>query len=224
MPEVLRTERASFEYAWTEDDFLRCLRQRNCIGMVAEHGRPRRRVHDLRAAQDAAAHPELRRPPGAPADRDRRADGRQADRQAVQPPAAEDHAGGARAEPARPSCSSAAHDFRATQVLRNYYEDSGEDAFQMEYRARPTSRSTSSTVPGQPDRPVRGKLSIARVTWVSHGQAIADERCGRKHWWRAATRRGAGRRDGRSAAGWGCRVPRPPEAPVVFRLPREGGG
>src|SRR5919197_1025838 len=38
MPEVMRTERASFEYAWTEDDFLRCLRQRNCIGMVAEHG------------------------------------------------------------------------------------------------------------------------------------------------------------------------------------------
>lgn len=23
-------------YPWTEDDFLRCLRQRNCIGMVAE--------------------------------------------------------------------------------------------------------------------------------------------------------------------------------------------
>ena len=27
-----------------------------------------------------------------------------------------------------------AQDFRATKVLRNYYEDSGEDAFQMEYR------------------------------------------------------------------------------------------
>jgi ribosomal-protein-alanine N-acetyltransferase len=27
-----------------------------------------------------------------------------------------------------------AQDFRATRVLRNYYEDSGEDAFQMEYR------------------------------------------------------------------------------------------
>src|SRR5262245_56440425 len=36
MPEVLAAERASFEYSWTEDDFLRCLRQRNCIGMVAE--------------------------------------------------------------------------------------------------------------------------------------------------------------------------------------------
>src|SRR5262245_19300665 len=37
MNEVLRAEQLSFEYSWTEDDFLRCLRQRNCIGMVAEH-------------------------------------------------------------------------------------------------------------------------------------------------------------------------------------------
>ena len=37
MPEVLSIERSSFEFAWTEEDFLCCLRQRNCIGMVAEH-------------------------------------------------------------------------------------------------------------------------------------------------------------------------------------------
>jgi [ribosomal protein S18]-alanine N-acetyltransferase len=37
MPEVLRIENESFEFNWTEDDFLACLRQRNCIGMVAEH-------------------------------------------------------------------------------------------------------------------------------------------------------------------------------------------
>ncbi|HEX6986793.1 MAG TPA: GNAT family N-acetyltransferase, partial [Planctomycetaceae bacterium] len=36
MADVLAIERASFEYAWTEEDFLCCLRQRNCIGMVAE--------------------------------------------------------------------------------------------------------------------------------------------------------------------------------------------
>ncbi len=35
MAEVLRIERESFEYHWTEEDFLCCLRQRNCIGMVA---------------------------------------------------------------------------------------------------------------------------------------------------------------------------------------------
>jgi ribosomal-protein-alanine N-acetyltransferase len=38
VPEVLAIEAASFEYAWVEADFLRCLRQRNCIGMVAEIG------------------------------------------------------------------------------------------------------------------------------------------------------------------------------------------
>lgn len=36
MPEVLAIEQASFEFAWAEDDFIRCLRQRNCIGMLAE--------------------------------------------------------------------------------------------------------------------------------------------------------------------------------------------
>ena len=36
MPEVLDIETQSFEFAWTEEDFLCCLRQRNCIGMVAE--------------------------------------------------------------------------------------------------------------------------------------------------------------------------------------------
>jgi ribosomal-protein-alanine N-acetyltransferase len=37
MPEVLLTEGESFEFPWLEEDFIRCLRQRNCIGMVAEH-------------------------------------------------------------------------------------------------------------------------------------------------------------------------------------------
>jgi len=36
MVDVLRIERAAFHTPWTEEDFLACLRQRNCIGMVAE--------------------------------------------------------------------------------------------------------------------------------------------------------------------------------------------
>lgn len=35
MPEILRIEEV-FEFPWSEEDFMRCLRQRNCIGMVAE--------------------------------------------------------------------------------------------------------------------------------------------------------------------------------------------
>lgn len=37
MPEVLRIEQSSFEFPWSEEDFVRSLRQRNCIGMVAEY-------------------------------------------------------------------------------------------------------------------------------------------------------------------------------------------
>ena len=36
MMEVLEIEREAFEFPWGEEDFLCCLRQRNCIGMVAE--------------------------------------------------------------------------------------------------------------------------------------------------------------------------------------------
>ena len=36
MPEVLQIENNCFEFPWTEEDFLRCLRQRNHIGMVSE--------------------------------------------------------------------------------------------------------------------------------------------------------------------------------------------
>jgi len=36
MPHVLGIEQESFEFPWSEEDFIRCLRQRNCIGMVAE--------------------------------------------------------------------------------------------------------------------------------------------------------------------------------------------
>lgn len=38
MPAVLAIEEASFEFPWSEEEFIRCLRQRNCIGMVAERG------------------------------------------------------------------------------------------------------------------------------------------------------------------------------------------
>lgn len=37
IPDVLKIENEGFEFMWSEDDFLSCLRQRNCIGMLAEH-------------------------------------------------------------------------------------------------------------------------------------------------------------------------------------------
>ena len=44
MAEVLDIERQSFEFPWSVEDFIMCLRQRNCIGMVAESGE---KVHGL---------------------------------------------------------------------------------------------------------------------------------------------------------------------------------
>lgn len=37
MAEILSIEAHSFEFPWSEEDFINCLRQRNCIGMVAEY-------------------------------------------------------------------------------------------------------------------------------------------------------------------------------------------
>lgn len=133
MPEVLHTEQHSFEYAWTEDDFLRCLRQRNCIGMVAEHNERvvgfmiyelhKTRLHVL----NFAVNPQFRR----------MAIGGQMVAKLI----------GKLSSHRRSKITLAvrernldaqlffrAEGFKATRVLRNYYEDSGEDAFQMEYR------------------------------------------------------------------------------------------
>lgn len=67
MAEVLAIEAESFEFPWSEDDFIRCLRQRNCIGMVAERDERvvgfmiyelhKNRLHIL----NFAVHPEFRR-------------------------------------------------------------------------------------------------------------------------------------------------------------------
>lgn len=37
MPEVLEIENHSFEFPWSEDDFIRVLRQRSCIAMICEY-------------------------------------------------------------------------------------------------------------------------------------------------------------------------------------------
>jgi len=133
MPEVLRAERASFEFAWTEDDFLRCLRQRNCIGMVAEtddrvigfmiYELHKTKLHIL----NFAVHPHARKA-GIGGQMVAKLVNKLSThrRQRITLAVRE------RNLPAQVFFRG--HDFRATRVLRNYYEDSGEDAFQMEYR------------------------------------------------------------------------------------------
>jgi ribosomal-protein-alanine N-acetyltransferase len=133
MPDVLKTETSSFEYSWTEEDFLRCLRQRNCIGMVAEHDDKvvgfmiyelhKVRLHILNfavapGARRAGIGNQMISKLIAKLSSHRRTKITLAVRESNLPA----------------QLFFRAQDFRATKVLRNYYEDSGEDAFQMEYR------------------------------------------------------------------------------------------
>ena len=133
MPEVLQIEQQSFEYAWTEEDFLRCLRQRNCIGMVAEHGERvvgfmiyelhKQKLHIL----NFAVSPRHRRT------------GVGGQMVAKLISKLSSHRRTRITLEVRETNLPAQlffrkQDFRAMKVLRAYYEDSGEDAFQMQYR------------------------------------------------------------------------------------------
>ncbi len=62
MPEILGIEDRSFEFPWLEEDFIRCLRQRNCIGMVAEHDDRIVGFMIYELHKNRIAHPELCRP------------------------------------------------------------------------------------------------------------------------------------------------------------------
>jgi ribosomal-protein-alanine N-acetyltransferase len=133
MPEVLQTEQESFTYSWSEEDFLRCLRQRNCIGMVAECGERvvgfmiyelhKTKLHIL----NFAVHPAYRR------------HGVGAQMVAKLVSKLSSHRRTRITLEVRETNLAAqlfyrAQDFKAVRVLRSYYEDSGEDAFLMHYR------------------------------------------------------------------------------------------
>ena len=133
MPEVLQTEQESFDYSWTEEDFLRCLRQRNCIGMVAEQGEKvvgfmiyelhKTKLHIL----NFAVHPACRRA------------GVGAQMVAKLISKLSSHRRTRITLEVRETNLPAqlffrAQGFLAVRVLRAYYEDSGEDAFLMQYR------------------------------------------------------------------------------------------
>lgn len=133
MVDVLRIERDSFDFNWTEEDFLACLRQRNCIGMVAEHeGRVvgfmiyelhKTRLHIL----NFAVAPRCRRMNIGAQMIDKLINKlSQQRRQEIVLEVRETNL------PAQLFFQS--QGFRATCVLRNHYEDSSEDAYVMQFR------------------------------------------------------------------------------------------
>jgi ribosomal-protein-alanine N-acetyltransferase len=132
MPEVLAIEHASFEFPWCEEEFLRVLRQRNCIGMVAEYGERvvgfmiyelhKNKLHVL----DFATHPEFRRS----------GVGRQMLVKLVGKLST--HRRTRIALHVRETSLAAQlfyriQGFRATGVIREHYGDTGEDAYLMQY-------------------------------------------------------------------------------------------
>jgi ribosomal-protein-alanine N-acetyltransferase len=133
MPEVLAIEQSCFEYPWQEEDFVRCLRQRNCIGMVAEAGErvigfmvyelQKHRLHIL----NFAVHAQYRR----------RGVGTQMANKLISK-LSHDRRSRIMLEiretnlPAQLFFRTLA--FRAVTVLRQFYEDTPEDAYLMQYR------------------------------------------------------------------------------------------
>jgi [ribosomal protein S18]-alanine N-acetyltransferase len=133
MPEVLQIEQQSFEFAWTEEDFLRCLRQRNCIGMVAEQGEKvvGFMIYELHKAKlhilNFAVHSSHRRV----------AVGSQMVQKLISKLSSHRRTRitlEIRETNLGAQLFFSKQSFKAVRVLRSYYEDSGEDAFLMQYR------------------------------------------------------------------------------------------
>jgi [ribosomal protein S18]-alanine N-acetyltransferase len=136
MPEVLAIEAASFEFAWLEDDFIRCLRQRNCIGMVAEYDDRvvgfmiyelhKSRIHVL----NFATAPDYRRCGiGSQMIAKLAAKLSYQRRSRIILEVRETNLGA--------QLFFRENGFRAVSVLRGYYADTPEDAYMMQYRYRP---------------------------------------------------------------------------------------
>jgi len=136
MPEVLDIEEESFEFPWLEEDFIRCLRQRNCIGMVAEHEDRvvgfmiyelhKNRIHVLNFAVAT--------------DYRRRGVGSQMVAKLIAKLSAQRRTRiilEVRETNLPAQLFFRENGFRAVTVLRAYYEDTPEDAYVMQFRYRP---------------------------------------------------------------------------------------
>jgi len=146
MNEVLAAETGSFEYAWTEEDFLQCLRRRNCIGMVAEHqdrivGFMIYELHKTRLhVLNFAVAPEFRRN-GVGIQMVQKLVGKLGSHRRSKITLA------VRERNLDAQCFFRSQDFKAKRVLRNYYEDSGEDAFLMEFAIETNDDSDDRETP-----------------------------------------------------------------------------
>jgi len=131
--QVLAIEQACFEFPWTEQEFRQCLQQPNCLGIIAEHEdrvvgfvvyeTPKNRIFITNVAVD----PEFQR--------------RHIARQMIQKLVSKmlyQRRQKIMIEIRETNLSALlcfrALGFRASTVLKNFYEDQSEDAYVLQYR------------------------------------------------------------------------------------------
>ncbi len=136
MEEVLANEQASFDDPWTEDDFLRALRQRNVIGMVPVVEPAGEPVVGYMIYALEKTHLELLNFAVGPAYRRRGAGAAMVNKLKSK---LSSHRRAKMGLDCRESNIGAllffkSQGFIASQVLRGYYDDTGEDAIRMVYR------------------------------------------------------------------------------------------
>jgi len=152
MAEVLEIENESFEFPWSEEEFIRCLRQRNCIGMVADcddkvvgfmvYELHKTRLHILNFAVGHAWR--------------RQGIGRKMAGKLVGKLSAQRRTRivlEVRETNLDAQIFFRAQGFRAVNVLRDFYEDTTEDAYLMQFRYRPNE---AEATPGDPLRRLAG--------------------------------------------------------------------
>jgi [ribosomal protein S18]-alanine N-acetyltransferase len=135
LPQVQQIEREGFEFPWSEEDFVRCLRQRNCIGMVADaedrtvgfmiYELQKTKLHVLNFAVGNAAR--------------RRGVGQQMIAR-LTGKLSQERRNRIVLEVRETNLAAQvffrSQGFRAVTVLRDFYEDTTEDAYRMQYRYR----------------------------------------------------------------------------------------
>lgn len=133
MAEVLEIERQSFEFPWLEEDFIQCLRQRNCIAMVYEQGEKILgfMIYELHKTRlhipNFAVAPEFRHQGVGRAMVDKLVSKLSEQRRVAI--VCEIRERNLAAQHFFAACG-----FKAVNVLRNYYEDSDEDAYLFRFR------------------------------------------------------------------------------------------
>lgn len=143
MPAVLDIESQSFEFPWSEEEFIRCLRQRNCIGMVAEehdqvvgfmiYELHKNRLHIL----NFSVHPDARR----------RGVGRAMITKLLGKLSHERRNRlmlEVRETNLEAQLFFRGMGFRAISVLRDFYDDTVEDAYLMQYRYQPSQEELTA--------------------------------------------------------------------------------